>query len=64
MSQTRRCLPPWKAFLGILICAGLAWILYYENDYVAACWCSGIAGMFLQDWAYRLRDKYDPERVL
>lgn len=61
---TRACneLPPWKAGVGVLICAVLAVVIYRDGGYLAACWISACGGMFLQDWAYRFRDKYDPQR--
>lgn len=64
ITADERSLPPWKAALGFLFCLGLAIYLYRNNQFAPACSISGVAGMFVQDWVYRLRDRYDPRREI
>jgi hypothetical protein len=63
-TKDRKSLPPWKAFVGIVVCCGMAILFYRIEAWPGACAMSGLTGMFLQDWAYRLRDKHDPGRLL
>ncbi len=51
-------LAPWKAFASCIAMLGLAMLAYREKLFFAACGFSGAAGMWLQDWAQRLKDKY------
>lgn len=64
LPDEERCLPPWKAFVGIVVCSALSVLIYHLKDWSSACATSGLTGMFVQDWVYRLRDKYDPKRQI
>jgi len=64
LTSDDRTLPPWKAGLGFLFCLAMTIELYHFNQFGPACWIGGITGMFLQDWSYRLRDRYDPQREI
>lgn len=54
-----RCLSPWKAFVGVLICGFLGFALYRGHVWDGACGFFFVAGMYVQDWGYRLRDRYE-----
>jgi hypothetical protein len=55
-----RCLPPWRAFVGLLICGFFGLALYRGHVWDGACGFFFVAGMYMQDWGNRLRDKWRP----
>lgn len=51
-------LQPWRAFVCFALLLFVTVFAYRNGETSGAVGLSFVAGMYLQDWGYRLRDKY------